>query len=55
MATKTERLEIRVSAEFLEKVDEWRRHQPDIPTRASAVRQLVEIALRQLQEAKKKR
>jgi hypothetical protein len=56
MSTKTERIEVRASPEFVEKVDDWRRHQPDIPSRGSAVRQLVEIALAKLeQEAKKKR
>lgn len=55
MVTKTERIELRVSGEFLEKVDEWRRRQPDIPSRGSAVRQLVEITLSRLeQEARKK-
>jgi uncharacterized protein len=56
MSKKTERLELRASAELLKRVDEWRRHQPDIPSRSSAVRQLVEIALSKLeQEGKKKR
>jgi hypothetical protein len=54
MSTKTERLELRVDVEFLAKVDEWRRNQPDLPARATAVRQLVEIALAKPQEAKKK-
>jgi hypothetical protein len=54
MSTKTERLELRCDSEFLAKVDEWRRHQPDLPPRATAVRQLVEIALAKLQEGKKK-
>jgi uncharacterized protein len=54
MSTKTERLELRCDHEFLAKVDEWRRGQPDLPPRATAVRQLVEIALAKSQEAKKK-
>jgi hypothetical protein len=45
MATKTERLELRVDVEFLAKVDEWRRNQPDIPPRAAAIRRLVEKGL----------
>jgi hypothetical protein len=45
MTTKTERLELRVDAEFLEKVDEWRRIQPDLPPRAAAIRRLVEKGL----------
>jgi hypothetical protein len=56
MATKTERLELRVDGEFLAKVDEWRRNQPDLPPRAAAIRRLVERALESDQaEQKKKR
>ena len=45
MPTKTERLELRVDSEFLAKVDEWRRGQPDLPPRAAAIRRLVEKGL----------
>jgi hypothetical protein len=44
---KTERFEMRVSTEFLKAVDQWRRQQPDQPSRAAAIRQLVEIELKQ--------
>lgn len=37
--------QMRASDEFLAKVDDWRRKQPDIPGRAEAIRRLVEIAL----------
>ena len=37
--------QMRASAEFLQKVDDWRRAQPDLPSRAEAIRRLVEIAL----------
>ena len=47
-----ERFEMRVSKEFLAAIDEWRRHQPDSPSRAEAMRQLVELGLT---EAKAKR
>jgi hypothetical protein len=30
---------------LLNRVDEWRRHQPDIPSRAEAVRRLLEASL----------
>jgi hypothetical protein len=43
---KTERLELRVDEEFLVRLDAWRRKQPDLPPRASAIRQLVALALR---------
>jgi hypothetical protein len=37
--------QIRLSATFWKKVDEWRRLQPEIPARAEAIRRLVEIGL----------
>ena len=42
---KTERFEMRVPRSFLISVDEWRRKQPDLPTRSEAIRRLVEKAL----------
>lgn len=42
---QTERFQMRVSIDFLAKIDEWRRHQPDIPSRSEAIRRLVEKAL----------
>ena len=44
--------QIRLSASFWRKVDEWRRVQPDIPTRAEAMRRLVEIGLAAEQQQK---
>ena len=38
-------LQMRVSEEFLRLVDDWRRQQPDIPSRSEAIRRLVEIAI----------
>jgi metal-responsive CopG/Arc/MetJ family transcriptional regulator len=32
-------------ASLLERVDEWRRRQPDIPTRSEAIRRLMAYAL----------
>ena len=37
--------QIRLSATFWRKVDEWRRQQPEIPARAEAIRRLVEAGL----------
>jgi hypothetical protein len=34
---------MRVSEEFLRLVDEWRRRQKDLPSRAEAIRRLVEL------------
>ena len=36
--------QMRVNEEWLSLVDEWRRHQPDIPMRSEAIRRMVEIA-----------
>jgi hypothetical protein len=38
--------QMRVSAEFLKILDEWRRKQPDLPSRAEAIRRLVERGLK---------
>ncbi len=38
--------QIRLSDEFWHDVDEWRRKQPDIPSRAEAIRVLVGRGLR---------
>ena len=38
--------QMRVSEDFLKRIDEWRRQQPDIPARAEAIRRLVEAALK---------
>jgi hypothetical protein len=45
MDEKTERFEMRVPASFLEMIDDWRRIQPDLPSRAAAIRRLVELGL----------
>lgn len=38
-----ERLELRVSEEFVSMVDEWRRRQPEIPARGTAVKMMCEL------------
>lgn len=42
---KTERFEMRANQEFLKKLDDWRRSQPDLPARAEAIRRIVDKAL----------
>lgn len=42
---KTRPYQMRVTEEWLAKIDEWRRKQPDIPSRAEAIRRLVGKAL----------
>ena len=38
--------QMRVSEGFLRDIDDWRRKQPDLPSRAEAIRRLVDQALR---------
>jgi hypothetical protein len=42
---KSERFEMLVDPAFLQRLDNWRRKQPDLPSRAEAIRRLVEIGL----------
>jgi hypothetical protein len=37
--------QMRVSADFLKRLDHWRRTQEDQPSRAEAIRRLVDVAL----------
>jgi hypothetical protein len=37
--------QMKVPDSFLETVDDWRRKQPDLPSRAEAIRRLVAIAV----------
>jgi hypothetical protein len=39
--------QMRVSDEFLRVVDDWRRRQKDLPSRAEAIRLLVELGTKQ--------
>jgi hypothetical protein len=36
--------QMRVSEDFLRMVDDWRRRQNDLPSRAEAIRRLVDLA-----------
>jgi hypothetical protein len=40
-----QRIQLVASREFIRKVDEWRRKQPDLPTRSAAIRRMVERVL----------
>lgn len=42
---KTETFNMRVSPAFLRMIDEWRRQQTDLPSRAEAIRRLVVLGL----------
>ena len=43
--SKPKQFNMRVHDEWLEKVDEWRRTQKNIPSRSEAIRRLVEIGI----------
>jgi uncharacterized protein YfbU (UPF0304 family) len=45
MVTKTERFEMRLDEEIISRVDSWRAQQTDVPSRAEAMRRLVETGL----------
>lgn len=45
MGPKTERLELRLDANTIERIDEWRDRQHDMPTRSEALRRLIESGL----------
>jgi hypothetical protein len=47
MIAKTERFELRLDSEILERIDDWRGEQPDLPSRSAAVRRLIETGLGQ--------
>jgi uncharacterized protein len=52
MDEKTERFEMRVPSSFLKKIDDWRRKHPDLPSRAEAIRSLVEQALQKREKTR---
>jgi len=41
-----ERYELRIPADFFKDIDDWRRRQEDLPSRAEAIRRLVELGLK---------
>jgi len=46
MALQHDKLfQMRASADWLKRIDDWRRQQVDLPSRAEAIRRLVEIGL----------
>lgn len=49
---KTERLQVLASEAWVQRIDEWRRKQPSIPSRSSAIRMLADIALQAAEAAK---
>ncbi len=49
MQLKTERFEMRLNSRTLEKVDAWRARQTDLPSRAEAIRRLMESGLSEME------
>lgn len=45
MAIKTERFEMRLDEDILARVDRWRADRTDVPSRAEAMRRLIELGL----------
>ena len=50
---KTERFEMRLDADMIERIDDWRRKQPDLPSRSAAILRLVEVGLAVAQSQQK--
>lgn len=49
-----ERFEMRAPKGWLDRVDNWRRHEPDLPSRAEAIRRLVVDSLKRRERVKGK-
>jgi hypothetical protein len=45
LASAVKRLQLIAPVDWLKRIDAWRRHQPDLPTRSEAIRALVSAAL----------
>jgi metal-responsive CopG/Arc/MetJ family transcriptional regulator len=48
-------INVRVDEEFLKRLDDWRRKQPDLPGRPEAIRRIVDQALAQREPKTRKR
>jgi hypothetical protein len=45
LASAVQRLNLIAPVDWLKRIDQWRRHQPNLPTRSEAIRTLVERGL----------
>ena len=52
MSPKSERFEMRLEPETIHEIDEWRRRQADLPSRAEAIRRLVDLGLKAKSKAR---
>ena len=46
-----QRVPVPMNAELVKAIDEWRRHQPDLPNRAEAIRRLVQLGIAKTEAA----
>jgi hypothetical protein len=46
LSDEVEKLNMVAPTSWLEKIDDWRRQQSDLPNRSEAIRQLVEMGLK---------
>lgn len=44
--TEYPQIGVRVDAEFIKQIDDWRKKQDDMPSRPEAIRRLVELGLK---------
>ena len=45
LAEKARKIMLVAPEDWIGKIDKWRRHQPDMPTRSESIRRLVEKAI----------
>jgi hypothetical protein len=45
LASAVKRLQLIAPVDWLKRIDAWRRHQPNLPSRSEAIRRLVEMSL----------
>ena len=45
LASAVQRLNLIAPLDWLKRIDAWRRHQPDLPSRSEAIRRLVDLGL----------
>lgn len=44
--THDKQIQMRASEEFIRSIDDWRRHQEDLPPRAEAIRRLIAMGIK---------
>jgi hypothetical protein len=54
LASAVQRLQLIAPVDWLKRIDAWRRHQPNLPSRSEAIRRLVELGLDAAQRGEKK-